>query len=282
MFCERIDKYGGMSREIERRLKHQGFAFQYIPEAKGVQLHKSTGWDKKAGDESAATVLFNRHSLKNDKTSIIIPTCNRYSVAVRNVENLQTQTWPDIEIIVCDDSDRDEFNKNSKNFRKEILAFPNVSYHYVARFDVDGNKDYGLARARNFGTIAANGEFLVFLDDRITAGNKHMVHMFVKQLKDNKAKLWVFGDKGAQKQSFVENCSAVRRRHLIDAGMFCERIDKYGGMSREIERRLKHQGFKFLYVPDAVGVQLHKSTGWDKKPAQISEMKKLIGKMFDQ
>jgi glycosyltransferase involved in cell wall biosynthesis len=100
-----------------------------------------------------------------------------------------------VEIIVCDDSDRDEFNKNSKNFRKEILAHPNVQYQYVARFDIDGNKDYGLARARNFGTIAANGEFLVFLDDRITAADKVLVQVFVEKLRSTSAKLWLFGDK---------------------------------------------------------------------------------------
>ncbi len=219
--------------------------------------------------------------MSKDLTTIIIPTCNRYDVAIRNVENLQKQTWPEIEIIVCDDSDKEEFHKNSKNFRKKLQEFPNASYHYVARFDIDGKKDYGLARARNFGVLNANGDYLVFLDDRITAADENMVRIFVEKLKANLGKrLWLFGDKGAQKKSFVENCSAVRKRWLVDAGMFNERIDQYGGMTREIERRLTHQGFAFEYLPDAKGMQLHKSTGWDKKPAQIEQMRKVLDRLF--
>lgn len=219
--------------------------------------------------------------MKKNLVSVIIPTCNRYDVAARNVANLQGQNWPNIEIIVCDDSDKEEYHRNSSDFRTEILAYPQVYYHYVARFDIDGRKDYGLARARNFGITHSDGEFMVFLDDRVTAANKKLVRRLVMRLQKDTGKLFVFGDKGSQKKSFVENCSAVRRKHIVDAGMFCERIDEYGGMTREIHRRLSHQGFQFEYVPAAKAKQLHKSTGWDEKPSHIMRMRQRLTRMFD-
>ena len=66
----------------------------------------------------------------------------------------------------------------------------------------------------------------------------------------------------------------------MNAGMFLERIDKYGGMTREIFNRCKSQGFKFLYVSEAKAKQVCKSSGWDYKPSHIEEMKNLLKKIW--
>ncbi len=217
--------------------------------------------------------------MKKDFVSVILPTCNRYDVALKNIEIINKQNYKNFEIIVCDDSDSEYFHKHSKNFRRKLEGFSRCKYLYVARFDVDGKKDYGLARARNFGIIESEGEFLILLDDRITPNKENMISVFVNELKKTK-KVWVFGDKGAQKTAFVENCSAIRRDELIIAGMFCERIDKYGGMSREIIARFKNQGFDFKYIPEAIATQVSKSTGWDKKELEITQMKDKLKKMY--
>lgn len=218
--------------------------------------------------------------IKN-KISIILPTSNRYNVALENIQNIKHQNYSDFEIILCDDSDADYYKSESVHFQKELIKIPKTKYIYCARFDLDGKKDYGLARARNFGVIAAEGEYLVFLDDRITPANENVLSIFYNKLKSNK-KVWCFGDKGAQKTSFVENFSAIRRSHLIDAGMFCERIDKYGGQSRELIARFVRQGFALEYVPAALARQVCKSGGWDKKDGEIVEMRKLLGKMWER
>src|SRR5690606_3144502 len=213
-----------------------------------------------------------------DMASVILPTSNRYPVALENIENILAQSYNPIEVIVCDDSDKMYYQAEGKAFQESLKKWPNVKYVYCARFDHLGNKDYGLARARNFGVIESQGQYTILLDDRITPAQPDMIAVFVKRLSEGD-KIWCFGDKGGNKSSFVENCSAILRHHLVDAGMFCERIDKYGGMTRELHGRFSRQGFKFVYLPDAKAKQVCKSRGWDKKPAQIEEMKKLVQRM---
>jgi glycosyltransferase involved in cell wall biosynthesis len=218
-------------------------------------------------------------TIKKDMVSVIIPTSNRYEVALENIQNILAQSHKLLEVLICDDSDKEYFEKNSESFRQK-LDKDRCKYFYCARFDAYGKKDYGIARSRNFGVIESEGEYLVFLDDRITPANENSISIFVNSLKSCKEKVWVFGDKGGNKTSFVENFSAVRRSHIVIAGMFCERIDQYGGMTREIISRYTNQGFKFKYVPEAKGKQVCKSRGWDKKPEQISQMGTLLNKLW--
>jgi glycosyltransferase involved in cell wall biosynthesis len=221
--------------------------------------------------------------MKKNHVSVILPTCNRYHVCLENIENIiKTQSFKYYEILVCDDSDKEYYTKESETFKEALKKFNNVRYFYCARFDIDGNKDYGIARARNFGVINAECEFLVFLDDRITTDSQ-LLYVFFNLLRDNyDAKIWFFGDKGANKTTFVENCSAIKRSHLVDLGMFCERIDKYGGMTRELLARFQAAGFQFQYVPAALAKQVCKSGGWDKKEIEIPEMKALLKKIRER
>ena len=221
----------------------------------------------------------NNAIVNKDLISIIIPTHNRYEIALDNINNIKNQKYEKKEIIICDDSDQKYHNLNGKKFENNLQDL-NVKYIYCARFDDKGNKDYGLARARNFGVIESQGEFLVFLDDRITPDGELSLINLIKPLRSKNEKLWVFGDKGAQKTSFVENFSAIRRSNMVSAGMFCERIDQYGGMTRELHTRFSSQGFIFKYIPEAKAKQVCKSGGWDKKPEQISAMNLLLDKIL--
>lgn len=209
-----------------------------------------------------------------------MPTFNRYEVAIQNVKNILAQDYPKLEVIVCDDSDKKYYLTGGQSFKKTIEKDSRVKYEYCARFDVNGNKDYGLARARNFGVVRSEGEFLVFLDDRITPALPNAIRVFANHLNSSKDKVWYFGDKGSKKTTFVENFSAIRKCHIVDGGYFFERIDQYGGMTREVFARYAHQGFSFKYIEDAKATQLCKSRGWDKKPGQITEMRALLEKLW--
>ena len=122
-------------------------------------------------------------------------------------------------------------------------------------------------------------EILVFIDDRLTPNDENSIGNIVKPLINNPDKIWTFGNKGSDKKSFVENWSAIRRANIIRAGSFFERIDKYGGMTREVFARFSYQGFKFEYVGDAMAKQLAKSSNWDKKDKEVPEMRSLLEKL---
>jgi len=207
--------------------------------------------------------------------AIIVPTCNRYNVLEENIKNILAQKVVIKEVLICDDSDK-EYKKDNINNLEFIKKYSVVKYYYCARFDENGKKDYGLARARNFGIVNATADILVFLDDRLTPDGENSIAKLAKPLVNNTKKVWTFGNKGADKKSFVENFSAIRRSNIIVSGCFFERIDKYGGMTREVIARFTNQGYKFEYVSDAMAKQLAKSTNWEKKEKEIPEMRKLL------
>lgn len=232
-------------------------------------------------------------SLKNF-VSIIIPTCNRYDVALKSITEIKKQKHRKYEIILCDDSDKNYYLEKFHLYEKKLNAYK-VKHIYCAKFDYLGNKDYGLARSRNHGILESKGEFLIFLDDRFTFDNENVIELFIKELENNYQKIWIFGNKGCYntldananviqinepKKTFVENFSCIRRNHIISAGMFCERIDKYGGMTEELTIRLSKQGFKFKFVSDIKARQIFVSDGWNKKLSQIDEMKKTLYKLY--
>lgn len=225
--------------------------------------------------------------------SIIIPTCNRYHVAMEVINEIKKQKYRKYEIILCDDSDKDYYKNNFHIYEKKFKSYK-VKYIHGSRYDMFGKKDYGLARCRNLGIIESTGEFLIFMDDRFTFAEENVIELFVKELSISKNKLWVFGNKGCYniidknkniiqidkpKMTFVENFSAVRREHIINAGMFCERIDKYGGMTEEIITRFSKQGFKFVFNSEIKAKQILKSDGWNQKIKEIDEMKKVLFKL---
>jgi glycosyltransferase involved in cell wall biosynthesis len=216
----------------------------------------------------------------NTNISVVIPTCNRYKVVLENIKNIRQQNVS-TEIIICDDSHIDDRKQNLETVQ-EITKLAD-KYVYTALYDHEGNKLYGLGRARNKGVIEANNEMLVFLDDRITPNASNMLQVFADKLEKSKkgGKIWFFGDKGAQKTSFVENCSATWRQDLITAGMFSESINAYGFMTRELFSRLARQGWQFVYVPEALATPL--CTGSrrnnEERDKQIAYARSMLKKM---
>lgn len=265
--------------EITRQLENM------INDKKGLEEQREAGW-KTAKDfnmerRAYAYQRLYRSLLEGEPVSIIVPVYDKPETIRACLNAIAEQDYPNIEVLVCDDSGNDVEGVNMKlvsDFAKTV-SFP---VRYIETFVknaynlVDESfQDYGLARARNMGIIEATGDVLIFCDQRQIM-EKDAVSQFVKNLVP---KTWLFGNKGANKQNFVENFSCVSRTDIIEAGMFNERITAYGGMSQEIRSRTRQQGFRHVYVPEAKALAMGKSSNKNRKKMEILAMKNLLWKV---
>ena len=201
--------------------------------------------------------------------SVIIPaTLDRLEQVEKILESLAVQEYPNLEVVVV----WDELQAGKRFFNK---------WPFLLRELETGREGYNLAMARNLGVIEAGGELLLFCDSRMLPEPGSLA-VFVEKIGGYRPedKVWIFGDKGPHKTVFVENWSIVRRQQLIDAGMFNERVNEYGGMSQELRSRFIAQGFELIYEPKALCREMIKSSsrGRDRK-AQSVRMKILMRKL---
>lgn len=91
--------------------------------------------------------------------SAIIPTYNRFSYLLNTIESIKNQSYPNIEIIVVNDSSTQrEYYEH--DWEKEGVKFINLKEN--------SKKIFGFACAafvRNTGIEASSGEFIAFCDD---------------------------------------------------------------------------------------------------------------------
>src|SRR5690606_18195930 len=99
---------------------------------------------------------------------------------------------------------------------------------------------YGLAKARNMGVMQADGEIVIFNDDRWLP-DADMVERFVANLQP---RTFICADRRNNKPTFVEDVSAVFRSDIASVGMFNENIQLYGGMTQDIQTRCARNGIK--------------------------------------
>ena len=105
------------------------------------------------------------------KVSIIIPTWNRPHLLPRAIESARAP-GVDVEVIVVDDASQDKT-------AEVCQSIGNIKY---IRLD----RNHGVAGARNFGLVAATGEFITFLDDddlRIPGSLAHQVKILAADQK---------------------------------------------------------------------------------------------------
>jgi len=161
-----------------------------------------------------------------------------------------------------------------ENIQKIKESIVNQNYKNVEIIiEVDNEDGYNLAKSRNKAIVKSHGQYLLFLDDRLRLKDE-AINKFVDQ-HENKEKLFLWGNKGAGRRRFIENFSFCRRQDLINAGMFNERIDCYGGMSQEIRTRLERQDWEFGFCEaEAEEVQSSKSK-WNRK-SDIIKAKNII------
>ncbi len=87
--------------------------------------------------------------------SVIIPTYNRSSLVRQAIESLRVQTWSSLEIIVVDDGSEDD----------TLVALKDVTSLGEGRILHRLTQPHsGVSAARNLGTRASTGEFIIYLD----------------------------------------------------------------------------------------------------------------------
>lgn len=199
--------------------------------------------------------------------SIVLPIYDKPEVIRKCLDAIAEQTYKNIEVIVADDAGSPDNLMLVAEFAR-FVSFP------VAYMSTRGAY-YGLARARNEATIAANGDIIVYCDQRMIM-DKFAVESFVANIKP---KTWLFGNKGTAKKEFVENFSCVYRKEAIECGLFNERINLYGGQSQEIRSRIRAQGMQVQYVDGAKCTPCGKSSNKHQKRDEIIKMKNRLWKM---
>lgn len=199
--------------------------------------------------------------------SVVMPVYDRPEVIRKALNAIADQSYKNIEVIVADDN----YQEPNADLVEDYAQYVNFPVRYIRNSLPD---DYGLARARNRAVIEATGDIIVFCDERMVMA-EDAIEQFVGRLKP---KHWLHGNKGAKKE-FVENFSCVYREEIITAGLFNERIDRYGGLSQEIRSRIRKQGFQIEFVENARATPAGKSSNRNRKRQDIIAMKNRLWKM---
>ena len=210
--------------------------------------------------------------------TVVLPIFDKPEVIRKALDAVGNQTHQNIELIVTDDS----LGTENKEIVQEFSRYVNIPVRYLktVQYVADpsnpkGYKDYGLARARNLATIEATSDIIVYADQRQVL-EPNCVENFVSKMKPN---YWLYGNKGIKKE-FVENLSAVYRQDVLRIGGFNERINKYGGQSEEIRKRMRLSGITTEFVENAKATPTGKSSNRNRKRQEIIAMKNKIWKMF--
>lgn len=211
--------------------------------------------------------------------SVVVPIYDKHEIIRKCLNAIAEQTYKNIELVVSDDS----LGFENIDLVKDFAKFVNIPVKHLrtTQYLVDASgdklhtwKDYGLARARNSGTIEATGEVIVYCDQRMIM-EPNCIEEFLKHLAP---KTWLYGDKGGKKD-FVENLSCIYRQDVIDFGLFNERMDRYGGLSQETRNRFKRQGNRTEYVASAKATPMGKSSNRNRKRQDIIAIKNRLWKM---
>lgn len=221
--------------------------------------------------------------------SVVIPTSERPIPLAKTLAHVIASNYPNLEIIVVDDgSESDEVGQ-------VLFAIRNTGRHTVKYFKTtlykseDGDnpinaefpnlsKIYGIARARNKGIIEAEGQWIMFLDDRL-AIRPDTINQFVDRAKEG---VWLWGVKDNFKKGFVENLSFIDRKSIVKIGMFNTSMEQYGGMTQDVRQRAELSGIKFELIEEAQANSLIKSSRRPHKKQDIAKSKIECYKLYGQ
>lgn len=195
--------------------------------------------------------------------SVIIPTYNRRVILEKSLKALARQTLPadQYEIILIDDGSTD----GTKEMVASLEMPCSLTYRYQER--------RGPAAARNHGIRLAQAELIVFIDSDIVVteeflaahlaahrtsenliGHGPVIH--TDNLEDPTSASMKITD--ISRAFFATGNVSIRRRHLIEAGLFDEDFVEYGWEDLELGIRLRKRGLRATKVPAAKGYHYKK------------------------
>lgn len=197
------------------------------------------------------------------KVSVIIATYNRRTVLQKVLPAIIGQDIDRslFEVLLIDDGSTD----NTEFLAKEFTNEPNFSY-----FKIEKN---GAAKARNEGIERAKGEIIVFIDSDIIVKNDFVEeHIRSHEKEDN---LIIRGSVIAiydierpfivepkitdiSNAFFATGNTSVKKKYLVNAGLFDEGFSQYGWEDLELGLRLKKLGLKVVDNPKALGYHYQK------------------------
>ena len=232
---------------------------------------REAGWDtiKNYSSEIMSRRIFKLYNkiYEPDKpsVSVIIPTKDNPEAFLGALVGAVTNEYKKYEVIVVDSgvTSVERIVKATQD-RTEIP----IKYIY---FKKDG---YTLAEARNRGVIEANGEILVFCDDRLKMGKQTINYFALSAVNGS----WLWGVKDDSPKGFVENLSCVMRQDLIKGGMFNERITGYGGMTQDIKSRFDHLDFVLINEATATSTR---GKGKSTRRDSIRKSKLTLQKLYE-
>lgn len=213
------------------------------------------------------------------KLSVVIPTHDKRALLERTLAALRRQdlppgtTW---EIVVVDDGSSD----GTGAWLKAMAGEPGPALRVVTP-----PENVGRARARNLGARAAQGRWLVFLDDDIVAPEGLLAaHLRLLEQHPGDGTIGFavtapelvdaphlryldtrgvarLGGGAAPARYFVTQNAAVPREAFLSVGGFDEAYLSYGFEDMEVAFRLEEQaGVRFHCLPDPVPVHVHHHT----------------------
>lgn len=258
--------------------------YNLVSDKKKMEAQRDKAWNsaKVRSNERRAYMLqkMYRQVLHPEEVpvSIVVPVYDKPDIIRKCLDAVSKQTYKNIELIVCDDSLGVENQQIVRDFA-QYVNFP-VRFIKSAQVITDmnheggGYKDYGLARARNMGTIEATGDIMIYCDQRMIM-EEDCVEEFVKY---SKSRHWLYANKGVDRP-FIENVSSLYRTDIIRFGMFSERGTEYGFQSQYCRAVAREQALKTEECKSARVVPTGKSSNRNRKRQDILTAKNKLFKM---
>ena len=196
----------------------------------------------------------------NPLITVIIPTYKNNGGLNKTIKSVVNQTYKNIEIIIVDDNNNDEFRKET-----EIIVSNFLSDNRIKYIKHESNKN-GSA-ARNTGIKASNGEYIAFLDDddnfkedKIEKQIKYLIHknfdcVYCRRISHNILSNLPINKEGnlsedllLLKSQLQTSLLLFKKSVLIELNGFDESFLRH--QDYEIMLRFFNKGFKIGFVED--------------------------------
>ena len=206
------------------------------------------------------------------KASVVIPTYNRSGILRKTLHAITEQSLPlsEYEVVLVDDGSTDGTEAMVK------AEFPEVRYIRQA--------NQGRSVARNTGIRAAQGEVIIFIDSDIVVNlgfveahlrdhvraERAIVNGIVvntSNFDDPTSEPYKLSDRS--RASFATGNSSVRKKFLLEAGLFDEDFNQYGWEDLELGHRLFDLGLEKIKAVDAVGYHYNPPVSMDELPNML-------------